>query len=140
MARIRKKATQRTILLRERVVLRYLFTSEVGWATKRTLIRKVFKYNRPWKLYERKLHFLHILQETVILWLVAMQVVVLFTFGVLGTATFISTCTLLAVGASLDAILACNIKCRHGKTHALLQHSTALISGLFLSRGLFCPV
>ena len=70
MALIREKATHRAILLRKTVVLRYLFTSEVGWATKLTLIRKVFKYNGLWKLYERKLHFLHILQETVVLRLV----------------------------------------------------------------------
>ena len=71
MALMREKATQRAILLRKTVVLRYLCTSEVGWVTKLTLIRKVFKYNGLWKLYERKLHFLHILQETVVLWLVA---------------------------------------------------------------------
>ena len=47
MARIRKKATQRTILLGKRVFLRYLFTSEI------TLIRKVFKYSQLWKLYAR---------------------------------------------------------------------------------------
>ena len=51
MALMREKATQRAILLRKTVVLRYLCTSEVGWVTKLTLIRKVFKYNGLWKLY-----------------------------------------------------------------------------------------
>ena len=32
MARTRKKATQKAILLRKRAVLRYLFTSELGLA------------------------------------------------------------------------------------------------------------
>ena len=59
--RLEKNDLVTTLLLRKRVVLRYIFTSEVGGATKLTLIRKVFKYNRLWKLYERKLHFLHVL-------------------------------------------------------------------------------
>ena len=35
-------------------MLRYLFTSELGLATKLALVWKVLKYNRLWKLYERK--------------------------------------------------------------------------------------
>ena len=51
MARIRKNETQRAILLRKTVVLRYIFTSEVGWATKLTLIRKIFKV-APYSSFE----------------------------------------------------------------------------------------
>lgn len=54
MARTKKKSTQRAIVLRKRAILRYIFTSELGVATKLALARKVLKYNRLWKLYERK--------------------------------------------------------------------------------------
>ena len=54
MACVRKKATQKAILLKKKSVLRYLFTSKHSLATKIALIRIVLKCNGLWELYERK--------------------------------------------------------------------------------------
>ena len=51
----------------------YLFTSEVGWTTKLTLIRKEFKYTTDFGSYTsgNSIFSEHILQEIVVLRLVA---------------------------------------------------------------------
>ena len=54
MARVRKNATRKALLLQKKGVLCSLFTSTHSLATKIALIRKVLSCNSLWKLHERK--------------------------------------------------------------------------------------